>query len=400
QYINKENYTWAKVTIINSLTGIKNKNLEAGFTAYAGIKYRGHSSYSTFDKKQYRIEFRQGYGEQAAKNYPVMGMAPASDWVLNNPFLDRSLIRNRLLYSVSRELNVWSPDTRFCEVFLDGEYQGVYLMVEPVTNDEGRLNLARFGLISGQTAYIVRRERPGTEDNPISTYGSQNGYTSHELSIGFPTRRFLTERQRRWIENDISRFERVLYSDQFDDPESGYAAYIDVDSFVDYYIINELSINNDAGELSTYVYKDLGGKLRKAVWDFNNAFGNTQWEPANFEKFYVAESNWYDRLFRDKAFTDAVISRYRELRRGVLSEENLLRLVYENVEYLGEAIDRNFAIWGYTFNCELQLFVDPQEIIRDPSNYKEAVQQLKDAIVERGNFLDQNIEKLYQYAIN
>ncbi len=399
QRIEKESETWAEISVINPSIGKSHSNDKPDFNANAVIKYRGNSSYLTFDKKQYRIEFRKGYRKKENKNYAVMGMSAASDWVLNGPFLDRSLVRNRLIYGVSRELLAWAPDTRYCEVFLDGEYQGLYLMIEPVTNEQGRLNLTDFGLVSGQTAYVLKRDRPDTEENVIDNYGTKNGKTSYPLSICWPTPLRLTQAQRQWIEQDISEFERVLYSSQFDDPDYGYAAYIDVDSFVDYYIINEMTLITDAGYLSTLVYKDLGGKLTTTVWDFNNSYNNYPWEAKNTEKFYVAESNWYNRLFQDRKFTDKVVARYRELRKGLVSEENLLKLVDQNVAYLGDAIDRNFEMWGYTFNEPL-LSLDEQGNYRDPQSYEEAVQQLKKCIVIRGDFLDQNIETLYKYAIN
>lgn len=328
-----------------------------------------------------------------------MGMSADSDWVLYGPFLDRSLIRNRLVYDVSREILSWAPDTRYCEVFLDGEYQGLYLMIEPVTNEENRLNMFNFGLVSGQTAYLLKRDRDNTEENEIDSYGTINGKTSYQLSISYPTPSRLTKKQYQWIENDINDFERVLYSDQFDDPNYGYAAYIDVQSFVDYYIINELTLTTDAGYLSTLVYKDIGGKLKRTVWDFNNSFNNYPWEAKSPEKFYVAQNNWYKRLFQDKKFTKMVVERYQELRKGVLSEENLISLVDENVSYLGDAVDRNFEEWGYTFKERL-LSRDERGNYRDPESYEEAIQQLKRCIVQRGDFLDKNIETLYQYAIN
>jgi hypothetical protein len=398
QEIEKENYIMATISIVNNSVG----NCPDGtpeLTAAAAIKFRGESSFLTFDKKQYRIEFRQDQDKEKNKSYSVLGMGPASDWVLNGPFLDRSVVRNRLIYGISRQLFRWAPDTRYCEVFIDGEYQGLYLMIEPVTNEESRLNLTEFSLLSGQTAYVVKRDRSNTEENVIKSYGEEQGKTSYQLSISFPTPRRLTKAQYRWIENDFREFEQVLYSSGFADPELGYAKYIDVQSFVDYFIINEFTLTTDAGYLSTYVYKDLNGKLHATVWDFNNSFNNYPWDAKSTEKFYVAHSNWYDQLFQDRQFTDAVVARYRELRNGVLSETNLLRLIDDNVSTLGDAVGRNFEKWGYTFK-ESMLSSDAMGNDRDPASHEEAIEQLKQCILMRGDFLDNNIETLYQYAIN
>jgi hypothetical protein len=219
------------------------------------------------------------------------------------------------------------------------------------------------------------------------------------MSIVYPKAENLTEDQQQYICDDISRFEEALYSDYFDDPKHGYAAYIDVDNFVDYYIINEFTMNSDASYLSTYIYKDAGGIIRLTVWDNNNAFNNYMWDDKPIDEFLVAESNWFNRLIQDRAFTEKVIARYKELRGGVLREEALLAQIDDYVLALGDAIDRNFEIWGYTF-YEGMLSNDAQGNSRDPGSYEEAIAQLKDCIRQRGEFLDNNIQYLYQYAIN
>lgn len=393
QSIKKEEAIWSKIRIIDTQNGKNSLHDEYAFQTAARINYRGNSSYF-FDKKQYHLEFYEEKGGIKRNDIAVMGMAKECDWVLNGPFLDQTLIRNSLLYGVSREIMDWAPDTRYCEVFLDGEYQGIYLMVEKIKVSDTRIDLKDFSLIDGETAYLLKRDRPGTEINVVNNFGTYAGKTGHELSISYPTELKLMETQKEWIRKDISEFERVLYSSKFDDKENGYSKYIDVDSFVDYYIINEFVMIRDAGYLSTYVYKDLGGKLKMVVWDFNNALDNYAWFESDEKKFYVHSNNWYDSLFKDEKFTEKVVTRYHELRKSVLSDEYLLKMIDEKVLYLGDAVNRNFKVWGYTFNKNLLVGK------RDPTNYNEAVKMLKEEIVDRGKFLDENIETLYQYVIN
>src|SRR5699024_1676562 len=111
-----------------------------------------------------------------------------------------------------------------------------------------------------------------------------------ELSVSYPGRCKLTETQFAWITQDISQFEQALYSSSFDDPQLGYAAYIDVDSFAEYFILNEFAMNRDASGLSTYVYKELGGKLQLCVWDFNNSFDNYRWFGCETDEFQMVEN--------------------------------------------------------------------------------------------------------------
>jgi len=397
--IEKESGTWVRISVVDHPDGANYMSDPPELTAAALINYRGASSYNIFDKKQYHIEFHPEEGDLGNLDLALLGMGKGSDWVLNGPFLDRTLLRNHLIFSFSRKILDWAPDTRLCEVYLDGKYQGVYVLIESVKNDPARLDLTDYGLISGRTSYILKRDRDGTEGNLIQTYGRLNGYTAFDLSIIYPKAENLTEKQRDYIRKDISKFEEALYSDNFDDPELGYAAYIDVDNFVDYYIISEFTISLDASHLSTYIYRDAVGKIRMTVWDFNNAFDNYMWFDKETDEFVVVENNWFSRLLRDKAFTGKVVARYKELRDGVLSEESLLGQIDEYVLTLGDAIDRNFEIWGYKFD-EGMLTFDAQGNSRDPKSYDEAIAQLKECIKLRGEFMDDHIEDLYQYAVN
>lgn len=365
--------------------------------ASALVNYRGASSYSQFDKKQYRIKFVKKQGSDKAKEVAFLGMGKNSEWVLNGPFLDKTLIRNRLVYGLGKELFEWAPDCRYCEVFVDGKYQGVYLAVEPVTNGESRLRLCEFGLANGQTAYIVKRDRCGSEDEPLEVYGRYAGKTSNDLFIDYPGAKRLTGAQREWITADIDTFERVLYSDAFADPENGYAKYIDVDNFVDYVVFNEVVMNNDAGNLSTYIYKELGGKMKIAIWDYNNCFDNYQWFPQEYDAFFMKDAAWFSRLLQDPVFVEKVIARYRTLREGIFSETYLNEQIDAQQALLGDAIDRNFAIWGYTFYEHLVRHENGYHM--NPASYDEAIAQLKKAIHTRLTELDEHITELKRACV-
>ena len=364
----------------------------------ASIKYRGASSYSKFDKKQFRIKLYKWDSDQEA-SVSLAGMGRNSEWVLNGPYLDKSLMRNKLVYDLARELNGWAPDSRFVELFEDGKYRGVYLAVEPVTNGESRLRLSEFSLLSGQTAYIVNRDRIGTESTELETYGKINGYTNNALYYSYPSEKKITRQQLAYIEADVSAFEKALYGENFQDPNLGYAAYIDMDNWVDYFIINEFAMNYDAGNLSTYAYKELGGKLQLAVWDFNNGFDNYQWYSLDGTGFRTIENSWMNRICQDRNFIDQVIARYHQLRQSTLSDAHIQELMTSYQEELGDAVDRNFKVWGYSFQEDL-LAEDGSETSRNIRSYEQALTQLETTIQKRLAYLDQNIETLYDYCLN
>lgn len=390
QQVLKENTIWGNIALLDG-NGEEQSVFSVPNSIYrATIKYRGASSYSKFDKKQYRIKFYKNE-KDSVKKVSLAGMGANSEWVLNGPYLDKTLIRNKLVYDLARELNGWAPDSRFVELFVDGEYQGVYLAVEPVTNGESRLRLSKFGLLSGETAYIVSRDRSNTEAEELVTWGKTAGYTNNSLYIGYPSKNKVTEKQKAYIQKDISEFEQVLYGENFNDKRLGYQAYIDMDNWVDYFIINEFAMNYDAGNLSTYIYKELGGKLQLAVWDFNNGFDNFQGSGKSTDTLHTVKNSWIEKLWQDKNFRDRVCERYRQLRKTTLSDEHIAEKIAFYQEELGDAVDRNFKVWGYSFNEALLAGTTKEGSSRDIGSYEEAMKQLTDTIRERLAYLDKEL---------
>ena len=390
QQILKENAIWGNIALLDE-NGEEQSVFSVPNSIYpTTIKYRGASSYNRFDKKQYRIKFYKNK-KDSEKKVSLAGMGANSEWVLNGPYLDKTLIRNKLVYDLARELNGWAPDTRFVELFVDGEYQGVYLAVEPVTNGESRLRLSEFGLLSGETAYIVNRDRIDTGTEEIETWGKTEGYTYNALYIRYPSKNEITEKQKEYIKNDISEFEQVLYGENFKDKRTGYQEYIDMDNWVDYFIINEFAMNYDAGNLSTYVYKELGGKLQLAAWDFNNGFDNYQWFHTETDRLYTVENSWFDRLWQDGNFREHVCERYGQLRKTTLSDEHIAEKIASYQEKLGDAVDRNFKVWGYSFDEALLAGTGKEGTSRGIRSYEEAMKQLTDTIRERLAYLDKEL---------
>ena len=198
------------------------------------------------------------------------------------------------------------------------------------------------------------------------------------------------------IKTDFSAFEKALYSYDYNSKKYGYRSSVDINSFADYLILNEFTVNYDAGSYSTYIYKDINGKFKMCVWDFNNACDNYQegsW--MTVQHFSLHNKPWFVMMMRDDYFTERVIKRYKELRKTYLSEEYLLNYIDDVVEYLGPAIDRNFERWGYTFDEDYEM-LSPHD--RDIHSYDDAINQLKSFIVSRGTWMDENIESLRQYS--
>ena len=361
----------------------------------AYINVRGRSSRG-FDKTGYRIDLITEQGDNNPKK--LAGMDPHHEWVLHGPFLDKTLIRNYMWYNIAGEIMDYAPNVRFCEVIINGEYMGVYVLTENITagKDGTRLNLSVDRKDNSFTGYLLRMDAGST--NPIKnidTFSVYSGRFPNKVDIVYPGASNLTTEMAENIRQDFSKFEKTLYSFDYDSNKYGYQTMIDVDSFVDYFIINEFATNYDAGWLSTYIYKDIDGKFKMCIWDFNSACDNYQEKSIEPKGFLFQYCVWYTMLMKDEDFTEKIIERYSELRKTYLSDEYLNQYIESTINYLGDAVKRNFDKWGYTFSDEHALLAP---IDRNLHSYDEAVSALKSNIAARGEWLDENIHTLRQYS--
>ena len=338
------------------------------FAGRAGLRIRGQSSQG-WPKSQFAFETWAEGGQdtapiaaQAADDLAVslFGMPAESDWVIQGPYSDKTLMRNFLSYNWSNDIGQYAPRTRFCEVFvnLDGgkirypeDYVGVYVFMEKIKRDSNRVDIAE--LLPSHNSepeitggYIYKKDKPGAGDVPFYTS------TGQELRHVEPKARDITPQQQAYLESYINAFETALYGPDFTDPDLGYAAYIDVDSFIDTFILVELTKNIDGFRLSTYYHKDRGGKIQQGpAWDYNLSLGNADylegWTPEGWYGELLPPIDslaypYWERLFEDPNFTQGLADRWAELRQDVLSNEKLLGDVDEAAAIINEAQVRNF----------------------------------------------------------
>lgn len=395
-YTNTEDgadYITARLDIIDNSGRNNHISDTPRISSAAQLHIRGNSS-RFFEKPGYAVRLVIGSGENNPQ--AVMGMDAHHEWVLHGPYLDKSLMRNYLWYNIAGEIMDYAPNVRFCELMLNGEYRGLYLMTETISagRDGARLKLSVDKKDNSYTGYLLRLDRGSrNEIKNLNTFSAYAKRTAAAINIEYPGADNLTEEIRRSAELDFSDFEKALYSYDFDSEEYGYSKYIDVGNFVDYFIINEVACNYDAGIYSTYIYKDIDGKYRLCVWDFNNACDNYQEQEWRGETFEMDTRLWFNMLLKSEDFTERCIDRYRELRKTVLSDEYLNDYIDETIAYLGGAADRNNARWAEVYDREL---LHPED--RNIRSFREGVAQLKDFLHRRTAWLDENIESLRQYS--
>ena len=397
----------ATMGIIDNGSGMRN-NLTDPFNDFEGaigIEVRGSSSQS-FPKKQYGVEVRNPDGSDSTVS--LLGMPAESDWVLYAPYSDKSLMRNILAYQLGRDLGHYAPRTKLCEVVLNGDYQGVYVLIEKIKRDNNRVDIAKLNddEISGDDltgGYILKIDK-GTDAGWTSDYPPprRQGDQTIVFQYEYPDEDDIVPEQQAYIRQYVSDFEDALVGDNFADPETGYARYVDVNSFVDYLIANEVARNPDAYRISTFLHKQKdsdGGKLVMGpIWDFNLGFGNVDFCLGGSPQGLVLRYNsvcpgdfwlipfWWDRLAEDPAFTQRVADRWAELRADRLSTERMVAQIDSITNLVSEAQERNYARWPV-----LGEYVWPNAFIG--ATYTQQVNHLRNWTTDRLAWLDANLSR-------
>jgi hypothetical protein len=371
------------------------------FNDYNGkisIEYRGSSSQS-FPKKPYALETQDSIGNN--NNVSLLGMPVENDWILYAPYSDKALMRNFLTFDLGRKMGHYAPRTVYCELVINGEYKGIYILMEKIKRDNDRVDIAKLDAddLAGDSltgGYIIKVDKyTGTGGvDWLSDFPNMSGGSLY-IQYHYPEATALQPQQLNYIEQYVDSFEYALNGPNFTDTSIGYAKYIDVNSFVDFYIINELSKNIDGYRLSTYMHKDKqskGGKLTMGpFWDFNLAFGNADYCSGGITSGWEVNGGcgdnnpfWFERLLDDTLYQNKLKCRWEYLRERSFHQDSLFNFIDSIALYLDGAQQRNFQQWP-----TLGTYVWPNYYVG--SSYPDELNFFKNWIGGRLVWLDNNI---------
>jgi len=368
-------------------------NLADTHNNYSGkiaIELRGSSSIS-YPKKQYRFETQDSQGENL--NASLLNMPADNDWILNGPYHDKSLVRNVLIYNISNEIGRYASRIQYCELILNNDYQGLYILLEKVKRDKNRVNISKLepDEVDGDNltgGYIIKLDKSDCEN--VGGWISPRGiyYQYH-----YPKPDEIVSKQQQYIQSFIHNFESVMLSTSWNDQEQGYPRILDVDSYVDYFLLNEFSRNIDAYRLSTYLYKDKdsdnGKMFAGPIWDYNLSFGDA-WENSDVDIYegwevdhntrlpydYPKIPFWWEKLTHDRHFIIKASDRWFELRNSVFDKDSLTERIKQLNSYISEAQQRNSERWP------------------EMNTYSYEVSRLNTWINNRIDWIDSNIQLL------
>jgi len=399
----------AGMKLIWNGAGKLNKPTDPGniYEGNIGIEIRGAYS-ASFPQKPYGFETRDATGNN--RDVSLLGMPAENDWVLLSNYNDKTFMRNALAFDLFRKMGHYSPRTQMVEVIVNNTYQGIYILTEKIKRDKGRVDIAKLAAkdVTGDDVtggYIFK----------IDYYDATNSWRSNYTPLGYPSKVVnyvytdpdvaeLLASQKTYLKDAVNSFESILYSTGFANKTAGYPAWIDVNSFIDYFIVSEVSRNVDGFKKSCFFFKDKnskGGKINAGpVWDFDWAWKNI-WDCSFYAatdgsgwsykvndcgNIYPNSNGWMVRLLQDEDFANALNKRYFELRNSYLSFNHLQSYIDSVQRLASDAQVRHYTKWNI-----LSLSVGAPEVDSQPSTYAGQVTKFSDWIKTRMNWLDANM---------
>lgn len=375
----------SKTDYISGQYTLKENDLDTSQGALS-IRGRGNSTW-TWPKKPYRIQLNQSAS--------LLNMAANKNWVLLANYADKTLMRNDLAFTLSRLMGFeYTVADRYVTLKLNGQYEGIYQLAENIRISKNRLNIDELKLddvdsstISG--GYLIeldlRMAHPDGGINPerATTYCVDSSKGMSPMCIQNPDDLHKPERQaqRDYITQHLKDFENALFSENFTDPTLGYRAYIDADSAINYYLINEFFKNVEGGKNSFYLYKKRDGKLFFGpVWDFDIAMGSNWFsEGQNPEGWVIRQDPWFAQLLKDPTFASEVSARWFELKNAGVFDD-LLRYARARANWLAPHKQENFTRWPLQGNLMLWL--------RDYEDHPAELNKLLNFVQTRYQWLD------------
>ena len=346
---------------------IYDSNGDVDYEGSLSMKGRGNTTWWLYPKKPYALKL-----DSKSK---ILGMKKHKRWCLLANYIDRTLIRNDVAFEISRKTDLpYTPSGQFVELIFNGKYQGNYYLTEQIKVDENRVNIAELkDVVEGEGitgGYIF--ELDTYYDETYKFYSDKFG-----LPWQFKDPDEVNGNQFEYVRNYVKEMETTLMENNV--LSHDYLQYIDIESFIDYWFVYELTTNWEPNHpKSVYMTKDMNGKIMAGpVWDFDWETFNSTWT----SKFVIKDAIYYKTLFKDPKFVETLKERWILLKPRFDTIPTYIEGLREKIR---KSNDLNYEKW----KC-------PEAVNADYKlNYDESIDMLKKAYVDKLNWLDQSIQNL------
>lgn len=369
---NNVGITSKDVYVDNTLISIINAKGKEELSEEISIKGRGNSTWNN-PKKPYAIKF--------SKKQKVLSMPKDKSWVLLANYFDATLMRNDIAFYMGTDMSMldYTPRYQFVNLILNGENKGIYQLGEKLKISEDRVNV-------GDDGFLVEIDTRAIEEDDARYF--KVPHISQPINIKDPDVEY-DDMDFLFAKDYVTNADNVLFSTDFVNIENGWQKYMDMESFVDWYLINEISKNNDAiFYTSCYMNFSRNGKLKMGpIWDFDIAFGGYPWNPRGDEianvtsDFYIKTVAWYKQLFTDPVFESRVRERFNAY---FNSRQKIYDRIDANAIILKDKIVKENKLWGRVSATS----ASDEEV---KAAYQQKVDELKEWIEERFQWLNSQI---------
>ena len=357
----KEEYVNATIRIVEDVV-----TRAAGdvFEGDVQIKGHGNTTWTRFPKKPFRLKF--------SEKVSLLDEPKDKSWLLLANYADKTLLRNELTFYLSRISCLdYTPSSHYVELILNGSYQGTYQLTDKLKISKNRVNV-------GDDGFLLEIDDYAPQENDARFF-RVNHLSQPCVNIKDPNVEYDDENYT-YAKDFVLKAEETLFSEYFKDKDTGWRKYIDINTFVDYYIITEITKNTDTMWGSSFMNLKRGGKLKMGpVWDYDLAYGNYSGIPAmaDSEGFRVRNNPWYTRLFMDESFVSRVKERYAFF---YARKNDVANWINSTASYLEYSVVENDNKWGV-------LYTDAWPNVYVMGSYKNEVQFLKEWIFKRMDWL-------------
>lgn len=319
------------------------------------MKLRGSSSCS-FPQQPYTFKFLTE--DLQKKNVALLGMPAHDTWVIISNGIDPSLVRNRFANDLGRKTGRYAPLMQSAEVFLDGEYKGIYSIGEKVERDANRVNIKKAGENGHDGGYIIKYDK---WDNTAVQWSYKDPEHGQTIPFEYDTPSEPTLVQRKHMEEYVDNFAKALHSENFMDSLTGWRKYADENAFIDFLLFKEIYRDIDGLYRSTFLHKDAGGKLMAGpLWDHDRSLGGGNegnlCNIHNTDKWgyqmmdicaYRVQPFWWRKLMEeDVVFKSNFMKRYTALRQNVLSDAEVIKMLATYEQELKNDAVKHYTRWG------------------------------------------------------
>ncbi|MEM6348581.1 MAG: CotH kinase family protein [Bacteroidota bacterium] len=369
-----------------------------------GIETRGNST-QDFAKKTYSLELRDAAGNDQSAS--LLGMGKEEDWILHAMVIDKSQLRIPFSFYLWQRMGHYGANWRYVELVLNGEYRGLYILTERIKRDNDRVDIAKLSEddLSGDAltgGYILRIDWLDEFAGFASQYESQGGEPMF-FQWYYPRADRIQPEQADYIEAWMANYEEALFAEDYHNTKGErYSDLINLTSFADFLLINELSKNSDGYKLSTYIHKDRdsrGGLLTAGpIWDFDQTYGLSEVcsnaDPTGWT--YRQDQDgcedlesmplWWQRMVADSQFRDLLAQRWASFRSSFLQQDSIYTWLDTHRDIIAPAIERNFTRWDEMIGH--YIWIEPEPV---PQSYAEEINRLKHWIELRLEWMDNNL---------